>query len=91
MRTKPFILTSICGTVLLLVAAGTGLYINEMNKKNLANGEKISTTQPLKDELPADLMTIDEIKSIVFEESPNVEVHTVVLENRLMNISTKLS
>ena len=80
MRTKPFILTSICGTVLLLVAAGTGLYINEMNKKNLANGEKISTTQPLKDELPADLMTIDEIKSIVFEESPNVEVHTVVLE-----------
>ena len=51
-----------------------------MNKKNLANGEKISTTQPLKDELPADLMTIDEIKSIVFEESPNVEVHTVVLE-----------
>lgn len=80
MRTKPFILTSICGTVLLLVAAGTGLYINEMNQKNLANGEKISRTQALTEDLPDDLLSVDEIKSIVIDETPNTTVHTIVLE-----------
>lgn len=94
MKTKPFILTSIFGTVILLAAAGSGLYITEMNKKNLANTEKIAVEKTaLDDELPNDLLTVDEIKSLAKAEAPQATVSAVALEKSkdTYQYKTKLS
>lgn len=81
-KPSPKALRFIIPTVIVAVAViGSGLYINEENKKNVARSTELAeTNSSLKETLPADLLSVDEIKTLATQESNGASITKVELE-----------